>query len=334
MNGSMEQGSDRGNNSDDVGGLIKLVGAREAVPVDRFERARQKVHTHWEQVATEQRTAKHKKRSKLLALVASVAVAFAGGAYVLWSLPLTPQADSLASVDRVLGEVLIAGSVADKQSVLDADSPIVTSSDSRIALRLSGGQSLRIDSMSHVTLHSPNHISLQAGAIYIDTAFAAKDEQITVSTPLGIARDIGTQFQVRMTAAKLLVGVRHGLVEVYQPNKQGLSVDQGHYVELLASGAGEQRTLKPDDPGWDWIETVTPEFDIQDATLAEFLRWYARERGLDLVWVDEDSETNATATLLAGSIDSASLDESLEIVLEVAPFEHQVSGQKIRVKVE
>lgn len=334
MNGPVEPGSDRGGNMDDVGSLIELVGVRDPVPDDRFERARKNVCTHWQQVVADQRVVAAAKRPNNLARAASALLVFVSAAYVFWNLSLAPRTDSLASIDRVLGEVLIAGHVAGENRVIDADSSIVTGVDGRIALRMSGGQSLRIDSMSHVVLHSANHLSLQTGAVYIDTAAAKKDVQFTIATPLGTARDIGTQFQVRMAGVKLLVGVREGLVEVLQPSKQDLSIDKGHYVELEAAGVGEQRPMESDDPAWDWVETIAPEFDIQGATLAEYLVWYARERGLELLWLGEESEANATAAVLAGSTDGASLDESLEIVMEVAPFEYQVQGQQIWVTVD
>lgn len=318
---------------DEVGRLINLVGAREAVEDERLERARQNVRAHWEQVVAEQRINSRPRRLNIIAMAASVVVVV-GAAYLLWNLSYTPPTYSLASVDRVLGEVLIADELVGKGSAVSANTEIVTGSDSRIALRMSGGQSLRIDTASRVILHTTNHVSLETGAVYIDTATVTDEQPLRVSTPLGTAKDIGTQFQVRVTAGMLVVGVRQGLVEVSQPGKQNLSINKGYYVELDTSGESGEQPLQADDPDWDWIETITPEFEIQNASLEQYLQWYARESGLNLVWADKESESKAKAALLVGSVAGTSLDESLMLVKQVAPFEHKISLDSLWVKVE
>jgi ferric-dicitrate binding protein FerR (iron transport regulator) len=318
---------------DNIGRLIKLAGAREAVPPERFERVRQNVHSHWQQVVAEQRATRRPWRFKNIAVAASF-ILVAGATLILWNLEYKPAFEPLATVDRVLGLVQIGDEYAGKNSEISADTPIITGANGRIALRLSGGQSLRIDTSSHVIVHSPSHISLEAGAIYIDTAFSEETNPILVSTPLGSAQDIGTQFQVRLTGMALVVGVRQGLVEVSQPGQQNLSVNKGYSLELAANGESGQQPLHADDPDWAWIETVTPEFDIEGASLAEYLQWYASERGVELVWADTASESKANAAILAGSISGSSLDEGLLLVKKIAPFEHRLSTDRLWIKVE
>lgn len=318
---------------DDIGRLINFAGAREAVPHERFERVRQNVRTHWQQVATEQHTRRHSQRFNIAAIAAGFALV-AATTLILWNLNFVSTIESLASVERVLGQVQIDDENAQMSTTLAANTKIVTGDASRIALRMSGGQSLRIDTASQVVVHSPSHISLEAGAIYIDTAFSETEKPILISTPLGTAQDIGTQFQVRVTGLLLVVGVRQGLVEVTQPGQQTHSVNKGYYVELSDSGESGQHPLQPDDPDWAWIETVAPEFDIQGASLAQYLQWYVQERGLDLVWADAASETRAGAALLAGSIKGTSLDEGLLQVQQVALFEYRITSDTLWVKVE
>ncbi len=318
---------------DDIGRLLKFAGAREPVPDERLQRAQKKVRAHWQQVVADQQPLKPSQRFNIIAVAASFVLVVAT-ALVLWNHYHVPAIELLASVERVLGEIEIRDEVAHKNTTIIANTPIVTDDNSRIALRMSGGQSLRIDTSSHVILHSPNHISLEAGAIYIDTAFAETEEPILVSTPLGTAQDIGTQFQIRVIGMLMVVGVRTGLVEVSQPGGQSHSINRGHFVKLDASGKSGQYPIQPDDPSWAWIETVAPEFDIQGASLEQYLRWYAHERGVNLVWADAASEASAGAALLAGSIADASLDEGLMLVKQVAPFEHRLSSGTLWVKVE
>jgi len=318
---------------DMIGRLIHLAGAREAVPPERFERVRQNVHSHWQQVVSERRPTRRLWRLKNIAVAASI-ILVAGVTFMIWNLEYQPALRPLASVDRVLGQVQIGDEYARKNSEICADTPIETGPDGRIALRMSGGQSLRIDSSSQVIVHSPDHISLEAGAIYIDTAYSENAKPILVSTPLGTAQDVGTQFQVRLTGMLLVVGVRQGLVEVSQSGQQNLSVNMGYYIELGANGEKAQHALQADAPDWAWIESVAPGFEIQGATLAQYLQWYARERGLELVWADAQSESTAGATLLSGSIEGSGLDEGLLLVKLIAPFEHRISSGRLWVKVQ
>ena len=320
-------------NMDDVGRLIQHAGAREAVPDERFERARTNVQAHWQQAVAQQAQEKRPARLRLVAIAASLAMAV-GATFVFWNLAGTPGVISMASVDRVLGEVRIADQLATAGSAIAADTVITTGAEGRIALRMSGGQSLRIDADSSFILHSPNHVSLESGAIYIDTAFAENAEPILVSTPFGTAQDIGTQFQVRLTASMLVVGVRDGQVEVEQTGQPSLSIDKGYFVEMDLAGEPEKHLLESDDPDWEWIETIRPEFEIQDSSLEQYLRWYAHESGLTLDWADEASETNARTTILSGTISGSSLDESLLVVKQVAPFEHRILDNSFWVKVD
>ena len=191
----------------------------------------------------------------------------------------------------------IAGRSVEPGSVIAANEAISTDKNSRMALRLSGGQSLRINSSSRLRVHTANHMSLDTGAIYFDTAYAQNTKPIVVTTPLGTAQDIGTQFQVKMTASKMVVGVRKGMVEVATAGQPGLSIDKGHFVELDQAGQHAAKPLEKDDPGWDWIETVAPDFDIEGATLEAYLEWYSNERALDLSWADSESEKKAKKTV-------------------------------------
>ena len=59
---------------DDVGRLIHLAGAREAVEKERFERVRENVHQHWQQVVSDQIRPAHRKRFRIMAVAASLVV--------------------------------------------------------------------------------------------------------------------------------------------------------------------------------------------------------------------------------------------------------------------
>jgi len=333
MSKSFEKNSEGAGDMDDIGRLIHYAGARETISPERLEKARQRVGTHWEHVVAEQRHNRGGTRFRYVAVAASIVVAV-GASLLLWRAVDVPPAIVSASVDRVLGEVMLADQVAGKGDVIGVDTLIATSPDSRIALRMAGGQSLRIDTSSQLLLHSSNHVSLQAGGVYIDTDTASNPLPIMVSTPFGVARDVGTQFQVRLAASVLMVGVRDGVVEVAQTGQRSLSVNKDRFVELDMNGKKAERVLSTDDPSWDWVETVAPEFDIQGVSLKQYLTWYAGQKGIALVWADDASQAKAEGIELAGSIAGTMLHEGLLTVQQIAPFDYRIEGDTIWVKVE
>lgn len=318
---------------DDVGRLIRHAGAREAIDAERMENARKRVANHWEGVVADQRKVTRTPRLRLVAIAASL-VAVVGLASVVLQQNSPIAVTALAHVERTLGSVDIAGQAASGGLEIGEDTLIETGTNGRIAVRMAGGQSLRLDHSSTLVVHSPSRVSLQSGGVYIDTADAGGTLPVLVSTPLGTAQDIGTQFQVRFIDSMLVVGVRDGLVEVDAQGQDRLSVDKGRYVELGQAGQKSEREISFDDPSWDWVETVAPDFEIEGATLESYLDWYANERGMTLNWEDNSSESKAANAKLTGSIAGATLDEGLAIVQRIAPFQYRVDGEALWVKVD
>ena len=313
---------------DDIGRLIRHTGGRDAVPEDRFDDAREKVQSHWQQVVAEHRRGRFQYTP--IAVAASVVVAVIASALLLRPGDV-PGPVVMASVDRVLGDVLIDGQAAAAGNIIEPGAVIETGDVSRVALCLADGQSLRLDTLSRIVVHTANEVSLETGGIYIDTEHSLDASPVLVMTALGQARDVGTQFQVRLAANVLIVGVRDGLVEVTRPDRATLSIDRGRVVELNTDGSESERDLQHDDAIWTWVETVAPDFDVNGATLEQYLSWYTGQRGLRLVWSDPGSEQKAKLILLTGSITGMTLQEGFETVQRIAPFEHRFEDDTIWV---
>lgn len=315
---------------DDVGRLIQHAGARDPVDTARMENARTRVAAHWEAVVEERRSGKRVTRFRLLGIAASI-IAVVGVSFALFQSTYMTQVTMMAQIDKIVGGVVVAGRPAIIGSEIGEDTLIETGADGLIALKLAGGQSLRIDKSSQLVVHAPNRLSLQSGGVYIDTFGAAESLPILVSTPMGTAQDVGTQFQVRFVDSVLVIGVRDGLVEVAPDGQQNLSVNKGRYVELGPAGEKKDGQLERDDPSWVWVESITPEFDIEGASLKDYLAWYANERGFSLKWAN-GSEDKAASTTLSGPITGASLSEGFEYVRRIAPFEWSIHGEELWIE--
>lgn len=320
---------------DDIGRLIRHVGVREAVPEERLERSRVKVRDHWEQLVREQQTPARRPRFVVLARVAGIA-AVAAIALVLTgrSMIPDPQAPRVAIVERVVGEISIDGSAVTTGQEIAVGTLLTTAEDGRVALRLTNGQALRIDHDTQLTIAATDRLVMKSGALYIDTAGAERAGPVEVETTLGTARDIGTQFQVRLTSGTLLVGVRDGMVEVERGDQNLYEVNAGSQARFAAGGQNVTEPLDTNDPDWNWIETVSPAFNMDGASLAEYLRWYSDSTGVELVWANTSSSERAARITLTGNLEDNSPDESLLAVQRIAPFEFRREDRRLWVKVE
>ncbi|MFZ2508167.1 MAG: hypothetical protein WAW79_06830, partial [Steroidobacteraceae bacterium] len=112
------------------------------------------------------------------------------------------------------------------------------------------------------------------------------------------------------------------------------TVAAGRLRRIGAGGVGSELPLPAGSPWWAWVETVPAEFDIDGATLEQYLSWYARERGLELSWLDAASRENSTRVRLSGSIRGLGLDEGLRTVASIADFSYSLTGSALQVQVQ
>ena len=320
-------------NRDDIARLIRYAGARETVADQRFAKAHGRVNEHWQKVISARRRQRQLRLVRQFAVAASLLVVV-GVTLVTWRGALPPTGNDALLVNRVIGDVRIDGVRAQAGDPVAADSVIETPSGGRVALQLPDGKSLRLDNSSTVIVADAGNIELDRGAVYIDSGAEQNKAPVYVTTRFGVASDIGTQFQVRVDDERLRVGVREGLVEISRGDAETVPVRSGTMLEIAADGAPRERNIAGDDSVWNWVTTITPEFDIRDATLEEYLSWYARQRGVSLEWRDATSQGNARNIRLSGSIANMSLDEGFSFVRRIAPFDYEVTDHALRVSVD
>ncbi len=73
--------------------------------------------------------------------------------------------------------------------------------------------------------------------------------------------------------------------------------------QLLLTGTGVQRSaLPPYDGQWAWVASVTPPFEIEGRSVAEFLAWAARETGREVAYTTPAAAQRAQGIVLRGSV--------------------------------
>lgn len=206
-----------------------------------------------------------------------------------------------------------------------------TMSGGLAALRLAGGASVRIDRGTRLRLISDITMVLDEGTIYVDSGKARGDRSLEVRTPLGVARDVGTRFEVRFNGSAVRVRVRDGLVRLAQ-NRQ--SHDAGPGDELTIDGEGRvgRRIVPLHGADWAWAAVLARPFELEGRSVREFVDWIARENGWQVRFADAAVERKAQTTTLHGSIQGLTPQEALSAVLPTSGVEHRLENGILRIR--
>lgn len=308
--------------------LVQEAGPRPAVPVADLAAIRDAAKEEWrETVRRERERSRFRRRSRVLALAASVLLAAAIG---WWLMPewRSVAPELVASVEVMRGEVFVDDGDLTLGSGLAAGAVLETGQESSgAAIRLRAGQSVRLDKDSRVRLASGSTLELERGAVYVDTFQAASEAGIEVSTPYGMVRDIGTQFEVRVGSrgsAELTVRVREGEIEL----ERGAKSDSAKAGEQLTlhNGSIEPGHVKRHGAAWDWVQDVAPAMETDGAPIASYLEWVARETGRELRYADESLARSAQTEVMVGTFEVSTPEESLNIVMPSTGFGYRIEN--------
>ena len=307
-----------------IGQIIQAAGHREAPPRADYEQ----VFTAAE-IAWREKTASRRRRKRLSALVAgSLAAAIAIVAVLSTQTP-TPSGDPGVILQKAIGTVSVrTGSsnawrlVAGDGSDISIGSQIRTNGNSFAGLVLEDGLSLRINQNTNVAISSVRQITLASGSVYVDTGKAdGASHQIEVLTPIGTARDLGTQFEVRYRDDQLRIRVREGQVFVRQDETDFESA-AGEQLELDADGGVVVSRIRPDDPAWNWTQLVAPYPQINEQPLTVLLNWVARETGKRVKFEAPGIRLKVSNTILHGSVRNLPPLEALDVMLATTDMDY------------
>jgi len=327
--------NDRNGPPDDdaIARLLKGAGGRDQPDAAIEAQVRTAVESEWRQLVSARR---RRQQVTVWAAAAGVAVA----ALAVWlAMPLLDREQPVAATLVQSSGVIEYrnGPRADwaplgEGAALYSRQEVRTSASSRAAFELASGPELRIDRASHLVFDELEVASLEQGAAYVDsgTAPGAIASRFRLRTAAGTIRHLGTQYEARVDASRLRVAIREGSVRIETP---GAAVSGIAGEQILVDGGNVTRSdLPAHDPAWDWIGAVTPTFDIEGRTLAEFLRWASRETGLDLLYVSDVAEREAVGTVLRGSIEGLRPDESIAAVVSTTGLVVDVRPDRIEVR--
>lgn len=333
-----------------VGELLEAAGARPEVPREDLEEivsaARAEWRARWgrDEVSPGGRTPGRGWTAAAAVLAATLAVAVGLAWWWQASRPGSGQLPVVARVEAVSGPVQLGGDDVDPRE-LSAGDPVPadallrtggagTGPLGRASLRLTDGTTVRVDAASRLRLVATGVLDLERGALYVDTGTAiGSTGGIEVRTPLGTARDVGTQFAVRSVTGSVRVQVRDGAVEV-ERGEATYRAGPGEEVVLRGDGPVERREIPPHGRLWEWVIEAAPPFDLEGRTLAELLDWVSHETGWRVLFEDDALAGSADEIVLHGSLGDLRPDQAAFTVLPGAGLTAELRGGVLVVRRE
>jgi ferric-dicitrate binding protein FerR (iron transport regulator) len=156
-----------------------------------------------------------------------------------------------------------------------------------------------------------------------------------VRTAVAIARDVGTQFEVRLvpnlttSGLAIRVRVRTGIVELEQ---DGRLASGRAGTEVTFSSAGTiSRPIPAYGPAWDWTASLAPTLDIEGHTLSVFLERFAHEHGWELRYADAALARDASGIVLHGSVAGLAPADAVHVAITTSGLRYRLDNGQLVV---
>ena len=294
--------------------LLRTAGPRAPVSTDCTARVRSAVRAAWQ--TRTRRRAVRRRVVLAAALAGAAALPLFSGRVSILDPGVAPLGDPVAVVEAVSG----SPTGIERADTIRVSQWIETGPGSRVALRFDGHSSVRLDVESRMRALSPNIIELSSGAVYVDTGL--EHASLEIRTSLGTARNLGTQFEVRLVDESLRLRVRTGAVELIH-RARSISARRGTEITLSASGA-VTRPIAAHSPEWAWTSRVAPPLEIDGVPLATFLDHVAREQGWTVEYRDAAIARKAETIVLHGSVSDLAPDEAVQVAIATSGLRHRL----------
>ncbi len=305
---------------DSVAQIVRRAGPRAVASDEMTRNVKAAVHSHWRGDVVKRSRG---RRAWLGGLAAAAALAA-----LIAGLGLFPQFGERSPVGRV-ETILGAAWKGPDQDRLPLDleafrtgTEMATDDDGAVALRLASGGSVRLAAGTRVRWESETALFLERGSVYVDSEGHA-GSAIEVRTALGVAREIGTQFEVRVDAAAMRVRVREGRVVLAAGDGEHMGRAGDEMIWSSERGLAWGKVPAHGLP-WDWTLALASPFELDGATLAELLAWISRETGWRVRYADETLERTYAKDVLHGPVEKFGPAQAPALLLPAFGLTHRL----------
>jgi len=294
-----------GNSDDAIAALVRLAGRRPPVPEDAMRRVREAVHEEWME------SIGRRRRTRWIGSAAAVAAALVT-IVILRMTPSTPQPAPQRTV--------VAGGQTNSAVIYAND--VYEVANGNTASLAWGKATLRLDGGTRVRVASATELTLERGAVYVDS----NESGVLVRTPMGNVRDVGTQFEVRLTPDRMRVRVREGRVDL-QHGGVTHAAEAGTEIDADAQGGVTEHSIATSGSDWEWVVRAAPPIHLDGRTLSEVVASVTRDEGLKPVWSDQTAQ-NAASMRLHGDV-PLTPEEALDTALVASGLTAHANGDRL-----
>jgi ferric-dicitrate binding protein FerR (iron transport regulator) len=332
----MSESNDTNTNNEDAAEHALREGLRtRTLSPEAMQRIRAAAQQEWRAVTQSPEQVRRPRRQWLsLAVAASVAllagvvgwnvfmVDTAGGAVV-------GQLARFEAPGLVESRFLRSDAPISEGSSLHAGQALDVRGDSLIALTGSGN--LRVARASAFEVMAANAVKLERGELYVDIPPGSRgSDRFMVITPAGEFRHVGTQFAVAIVNGTTRLRVREGSV-LWHAGEGDSTVNAGTEVVIDRNRTVTRRPIATTGREWAWTESMTPEIEIENRPLQEFLVWFSRETGRKLELADDAARQQAATILMHGNVHGLTAMEALTAVMSATTLRFELPEGVIRV---
>jgi ferric-dicitrate binding protein FerR (iron transport regulator) len=196
---------------------------------------------------------------------------------------------------------------------------------------LEGGGNLRLASNAEVEVVARDIVRLERGKMYVDIPPGTHTSATFIArTSAGEFRHAGTQFELAVNERETRLRVREGSVHWLGAGAES-TVKAGTEVVFSNGTKAAERPVEISGKEWEWTATTTPDFEIDNRPLGEFLEWVARESGRKLVLADDQARKKVSTIRMHGSVHGLTPMQALSAVMAATELRFDLPDGQIRV---
>lgn len=317
-------------NKDNIENLINQVGPRIKPDAELKDAVYQEVHKLWLQTH---------KRSFIRTHAFKIAVSFiifASFFSITFLIKGEQPNFNIAKNIKIQGQIQISSDNINwnKLSVHKTINPgdfIKTQANNRLYVRLNNGNSFRLDESSTLKINTSDNFSLINGQIYIDSDHANGNHKLSIETQLATIDHIGTRYSISYNEESLNVSVREGLVLVDVSDNKKHQVEKGKQFTQSSSGEYSFNLINSYDDKWLWTQKITPNFEIQDKSMSDYLKWVSSETGYQIQWDSFKVKAKAKDVILSGSINGIVPIDSIDVIFPTTKFSYKLNDSELLI---
>jgi len=198
-------------------------------------------------------------------------------------------------------------------------------------IQLEDGGSLRVASGSEIEILAKDVVRLEHGEMYVDIPPGTHtNSAFTARTAAGEFRHVGTQFAIAVIQGETRLRVREGSVHWLVAGDES-TVKAGVEVVFRNGTHPVERLIRTSGEDWNWIAATTPDFEIDNRPLEDFLVWVARESGRKLILADEQTRKQVSTIRMHGSVRGLTPMQALSAVMSATQLRYDLPDGQIRV---